>query len=158
MSLVAAAGVATRSRAGVGRCRGQRRRVRACMPENDIDVADPGRGNRPSLSTGLRSTVHKVAVHLAFATANGQACEEELTVAKDQNRSILYSIGPQLGPNRRQSNSRLVVNSSKRCGKPPFLRDSPSSGQKWKLPSARSLGHDATRSTRHTRETPNFHL
>ena len=27
------------------------------MPENGIDVADPGRGNRPSLGTGLRSTV-----------------------------------------------------------------------------------------------------
>ena len=34
----------------------------------------------------------------------------------------------------------------------------PSSGQKWKTPRARSPGHDATRSTRHTRTKPKFRL
>ena len=40
----------------VGRCRGDSAECRGAMPEDGIDASDPGRGDRPTLGTGLRST------------------------------------------------------------------------------------------------------
>ena len=70
-------------------------------------------------------------------------------VAKDQNRSLLALSDRNSVLTADKPTLRLVGISSKRCAKPPFLRVSPSSGQNWKLPSARSLGHGATRSKEH---------
>ena len=80
-------------------------------------------------------------------------------VAKDQqNRSLIFTIGPQLGPNRRQPNYPVGCELFKEVRQTSFLRALHSSGQNLKLPSARSLGHGATRSTRNTQENPDFHL
>ena len=79
-------------------------------------------------------------------------------VAKGQCRSLLNSTGPPLGPAVHNPTPRLVVRLFKEVWPPRFLRVSPSSGQHWNLPRPRAPGHDATGSTRHTRENPNFHL
>ena len=41
---------------GLGDVGGNSVECRDAMPENGIDVSDPGRGDRPTLDTGLRST------------------------------------------------------------------------------------------------------
>ena len=78
-------------------------------------------------------------------------------VAKDLNWSLLYSIGPPLGPNRPQPHySPVGCETFKEVWQPRFLRVSPSSGQMRKTPRARPPGHDATGSTRHTGKTQIF--
>ena len=79
-------------------------------------------------------------------------------VAKGQCRSLLYSTGPQLGPTVDNPTLRLVGWSSKGFEKSPFFGFLHPSGQMRKLSSARPPGHAAPGSTRHTWETPKFHL
>ena len=67
------------------------------MPENGIDVADPGRGNRPSLGTGLCGTA------LSFI-CGGVVLFHSIKCAEHPNWLILAILRRRVAPDGSESN------------------------------------------------------